>query len=664
MEALIGLFALGLVGILLVLPVVALVALTRANRALRELAEMRGRLEGGGGPERARPSPEAALPARPATPPQPPAPPLARRRRPPRASGRARAGAGGPPPARSRRRWTSRRTSGRRCSSAPAASPSWSSSGFFVRYAWENDWVGPTGRVLSARGLQPGPAGGRAAADGPRVPAPRPGPGGRRLLRALRHGLRGPRGLRARAARGGRRPSWCRDRLRGPRRRAPRRAASRRPRLGGRVPAPLLLSTGEDRALSPVRLSAAARRGRRLARPAAAVGGDAAARPGGHPAPVRGLVRGPLPARALRGRRLRARGAHRALRGLGAEGAAGRASRGCSCWPCSGLARCRPTPTGRRCCSCCLSASRSRRSGRPSRSARRWPLAAAAAVALPFVAWAVAHYRPESFGLAAAWLVGGALLVALGGPAGRASRRRPARPRGRRGRRRLGRTRRADRSAGRAARAPRRPGGARGPGRAALAVDEAAVGGSLAALAVLAWHDRYFRPERGPTRWRSALAIAGLYVLVVAVRGLATDRDLACRAPSRTSRPRGLAWTMTRPRARPDAPGLLGLAAVVSPPSTSARVWSRATRGRTRCATRVTLGLAAVVPDHRDPGPARPARDHAGLGGRGRRSCCGSGGRPALAAHARLRLRRPAPGRLPPVRAPPAAARRAVHAGA
>ena len=78
MEALVGLFALGLGVVLLALPIVALVALTRANRALRELEEMRGRLQAGGrwapvetGGPRESPPPAAAR----TTPPLPPAAP-------------------------------------------------------------------------------------------------------------------------------------------------------------------------------------------------------------------------------------------------------------------------------------------------------------------------------------------------------------------------------------------------------------------------------------------------------------------------------------------------------------------------------------------------------------------------------------------------------------
>ena len=45
--------------------------------------------------------------------------------------------------------------------------------GFFVRYAWENNWVGPTGRVLERRRLQPRPPRARAADHRARLPPAR-----------------------------------------------------------------------------------------------------------------------------------------------------------------------------------------------------------------------------------------------------------------------------------------------------------------------------------------------------------------------------------------------------------------------------------------------------------------------------------------------------------
>ena len=157
MEALIALFALGVAGVLLAMPIVALVALTRANQALRELERA---AEPAGGPGAARGCGASrrrrgAASRRPQAPPAPamaPLPPL-----PPRptvtAAAPRPAKAAAPPGAAPPR---------------PAGGADFATSlgpkilvgagglavvvflGFFVRYAWENDWVGPTGRVLSA----------------------------------------------------------------------------------------------------------------------------------------------------------------------------------------------------------------------------------------------------------------------------------------------------------------------------------------------------------------------------------------------------------------------------------------------------------------------------------------------------------------------------------
>jgi uncharacterized membrane protein len=142
MEALIGLFALGFALVLLAMPVVALFALTRANQALREVQEMRARLEALGGRVLA----VAQVPPLPPAAPVPPATPVA----PARPSPSARAPAS---PAAPR--------------SSAVVTPDFATNlgprilvwagglavvfflAFFVRYAWENDWVGPTGWILS-----------------------------------------------------------------------------------------------------------------------------------------------------------------------------------------------------------------------------------------------------------------------------------------------------------------------------------------------------------------------------------------------------------------------------------------------------------------------------------------------------------------------------------
>ena len=207
---------------------------------------------------------------------------------------------------RRRRRPTSRPTSARRSWWPPARSPSWSSSGLFVKYAWDNNWVGPAGRVLIGAVIGLG-----LLALGIRLM--------RREYRPLGQGLAAA-GLAGTVHLGLRRARLLRP--------DPREASALlmiavtasavllAVRLDARLLAalawiggymtPLLLSTGEDRARGAVPVPGPARRRRPAHRPPQAVAGDGAHRDDGHGAPVLGLVRAVLPPRAVRGRRPRA----------------------------------------------------------------------------------------------------------------------------------------------------------------------------------------------------------------------------------------------------------------------------------------------------------------------------------------------------------------------
>lgn len=158
MDVLLGLFAFA-VGTLLVLalPITALVALSRASQALSELRELRARLET---LSRQLATPAAAAPPQPApTAPRPPAqaapappqavppPPVAPREPAPRPV------ATSPWDAPSRRaapRADFATNLGPRILVAAGGLAVVVFLGLFVRYAWENDWVGPLGRVVSA----------------------------------------------------------------------------------------------------------------------------------------------------------------------------------------------------------------------------------------------------------------------------------------------------------------------------------------------------------------------------------------------------------------------------------------------------------------------------------------------------------------------------------
>lgn len=170
MEAIAVLFALGLVGLVLVGPIVAIVSLVRVSRLqrrldelAREVASARARERVSARPSEAAPAPAvaplpavalAATPSAPAVPiPTPPAPPVAapppvtpappatavppRPPLPPRPSA---------PPAPPTDFVT---TLGPRILVATGALAFTIFLALFVKYAWDNDWVGPTGRVLS-----------------------------------------------------------------------------------------------------------------------------------------------------------------------------------------------------------------------------------------------------------------------------------------------------------------------------------------------------------------------------------------------------------------------------------------------------------------------------------------------------------------------------------
>lgn len=145
--------------------------------------------------------------------------------------------------------------------------------------------------------------------------------------------------------------------------------------------------------------------------------------------------------------------------------------------------------------------------------------AAAFAVGLPFVAWAGAHYRPESFGTAAAWLLGGMLPFIAWPP------REPAAAEFFRGATLVAG---AFASVGLAGMTDRPVALllllAVQAGLAALvrprwsSAEAAGVAG--AALAVYAWFDRFYEPDRAPEAWLLAVPLAALYLLILIGRSL------------------------------------------------------------------------------------------------------------------------------------------------
>ena len=601
MEALIGLFALGLAVVLLALPIVALVALVRANQALRELSEMRGRLEALGRrspPEAVRPVEEAraaeavpppvAPPARVAgLPPRPtPPPPLAPVTpvTPPAALAPK-----APPAARA----DFATTLGPRILVGAGGLAVVVFLGFFVRYAWENDWIGPTGRVLSGAVFSLG-----LLALGLRIIGREYRPLGQGLAASGFAGLYitafathavyalVPRSVAAAFMIA---VTACAVLVA---ERLDARLLAGLAWVGGYL-APVLLSTGEDRAASLFAYLLLLGTGalwldRRKPWPETtplAFAGTvllyaawyaAHFRPERFEAAAGGLV-------ALTA--LFAVGSARKERPMGHAGVLLVAVLGLA-QLCADADR----PEVLLVLSLGLAFAALRTAAALGEVVA---LAAAAAVALPFAAWALSHYRPESFGLAAAWLVGGALLLALGAPAG-------VLPAGALpglaviagGAASIGLAACTDRPAALLALLA---------AQALLAAVTArrwawttAAAASLAALSVLAWYDRYFRPERGPEALALGVTVAGLYVLVLAVEGFASGRDLGVPGAVTHVVAAGLAWVVLDRVLGTTQPGLLGPAAVGLAAVHLALGLAARHRGGDALRVRVTLGLAAA----------------------------------------------------------------------
>jgi uncharacterized membrane protein len=221
-------------------------------------------------------------------------------------------------------------------------------------------------------------------------------------------------------------------------------------------------------------------------------------------------------------------------------------------------------------------------------------LAAGAAVAVPFLTWAATHYRPETFGAAAAWIGGGSLLLALAAPEG--SLPAAVFPAG-------------SLVAGGFAAAVLAGRTDRPMALLALLAAQAglavlverrwpwakAAGSGLAAVAVFLWFERYFKPDRGAEALALGLTVAGLYLLALVVRSLALAWPLgACGAVAHLV-VAFLAWTLLDRVLSATQAALLGPAAA----ALAALYLALGLAARHRVAedglqVRVTLGLAAA----------------------------------------------------------------------
>jgi hypothetical protein len=123
-----------------------------------------------------------------------------------------------------------------------------------------------------------------------------------------------------------------------------------------------------------------------------------------------------------------------------------------------------------------------------------------------------------------------------------------------------------------------------------------ATSATLAALAVLVWYERFFRPERALEALALGLTVAGAYVLALAVRGLVLGSSLGLADAVTQVASAALAWGLLDRVLSFTRPSLLGAAAI----SLAALHLALGLAGRRRGPAllpwaRVTLGLSAVL---------------------------------------------------------------------
>lgn len=615
MEALLVLFALGVAGAVLVAPVLALVALSRTGRLARELEELRqvvARLERrpvgrASSPAHAEPaSAPAVLPTVPPAEPAPapviatsvpvPVPALAPPAAPPPAA---------PPPApsvstapRPRREPVPARPAAPGVDFATSLGPKLLVGagglavvvflGFFVRYAWENEWVGPTGRVLSGAVFSLG-----LVAAGLRLLPREYRPLGQGLAATGLAGLY-VTGFAAHAVYG----------------LVPRPAAglfmfvvtacavALAERLDARLLAglawagaylaPVLLSTGEDRALSLFAYL--------LLLGAGAVWLDRR-KPWPETLPL-ALVGTVLLYAGWYGQFFRperfgvAAGGLVTLTALFALGAASKqrpASLGFVALIAAGGLSLLGADANRPevvLPLCLLLAGALLRAAQPALG-----LVASAVVAIPFLAWTAAHYRPEAFGVAAAWVGAGALLLVVLAPAGTsfaAPVSAVALVGG--GLASIGLAVATDRPLALLALL------AAQAGLAVLAARRWSwaepIAALLGSLAVLAWFGRYYAPEKAGEALALALTLAGAYFLIETVRGAVRERLGLAGAVTHLVAA-ALAWGALYRAWSVASPTLLGPAAVVLGALHLLLGLAARRRGEDALRTHVALGLAA-----------------------------------------------------------------------
>jgi uncharacterized membrane protein len=220
-------------------------------------------------------------------------------------------------------------------------------------------------------------------------------------------------------------------------------------------------------------------------------------------------------------------------------------------------------------------------------------LLAAVVIGLPFLIWAGARYRAESFGIAAAWILGGSLLLVLLRSAGEDDAPAEAVPA-------LALLGGGIASIGLAA-STNKPLALLGllAAQAALSVlvqrrwaAAEASSAALASLAVWAWFIRFFDPARANEALVLACTVAGLYFLAAASRGLLQHQPLALAGAATHVVAAALAWAALYHVLDLTAPSLLGFAAVLLA-AIHLLVGLPARARGDALSTRVNLGLAA-----------------------------------------------------------------------
>jgi uncharacterized membrane protein len=222
-------------------------------------------------------------------------------------------------------------------------------------------------------------------------------------------------------------------------------------------------------------------------------------------------------------------------------------------------------------------------------------LVAAMALALPFIAWSASHYRPDSFGIAAAWVAGGALVLVAAAAAGRGPVRVPLEP--------LALIAGGVASIALAA-ATDRP-ALLAPFLVALAAvavlarrrwawSEVA-GVTTAALAVLAWYDRYYKAEQASEALALALTVSGAYLIALIVRAFVMRQRIGPAGVVGHLVAASLAWTMLYNVLEAPQPRALGLAALgLAVLYLALGLAALRARRDDKAQARVVLGLAAA----------------------------------------------------------------------